>query len=394
MNDGQTGRETRPGPLKGLLFLVVLAAIGAALLYAALMLRSQEGPKVAVEAPEPVSVAVVTAQLQTGFQLSELFTGLATPRRTSQLGFTTGGRIESLSADTGDRVRRGAQLGRLDTRGLRAQLAASEATIAEALAARELALKSVQRQRELRDKGHVSQQAVDEVAAQASSADARVEAVRAQADTLRVQIDLGAITAPFSGVITERFADEGTIASPGQPIFELVELSDMEARIGVPAAVARELLPGETYKLQAGEEPYEAVLRSLTGVIDARQRTVAAVFDISNDGGLPAGSVLRLSIDRTIEERGSWVPVSALTESGRGLWSLLVAERLDDGWYAAGRQVEIVHSSGERAYVRGSIRTGDRIIIDGLQRLAPGQPVTPRDAEIASGTGGPSSHSR
>lgn len=394
MDDGHTTREARPGPLKGILFLIVLAAIVAALLLAAMTLRSEEGPKVAMEAPEPVSVAVISTQLQDGFRLSERFTGLATPRRTSQLGFTSGGRVASLTADIGDRVAAGALLGRLDTRGLRAQLAASEATIDEAIAARELALKSVERQRELRDKGHVAQQVVDEVAAQATSADARVAAARAQADTLRVQIDLAAITAPFSGVITERFIDEGTIASPGQPVFELVELTNMEARIGVPASVARELTPGASYSLTAGEESFDAVLRSLTGVIDTRQRTVTAVFDIASGGELPAGSIVRLGLDRVIEERGNWVPVAALTESGRGLWSILVAERTGDGWVAASRKVEIVHTSGDRAYVRGALGAGDRIIVDGLQRLAPGQPVTPRAGELAGGASAPSSPAR
>ncbi len=389
MDEEYTPRETRPGPLKGLLFILLLALATAVLIFAALTLRSQEGPKVAQEAPVPVSVAVVEVEAQDSFEISERYTGLATPRRTSQLGFTSGGRIEALMADTGARVSQGARLGRLDTRNLRAQLAAAEATIDEALASRELALKSLQRQRDLRDKGHVSQQVVDEVAAQASSADARLLAARAQADTLRVQIDLSRIVAPYGGVITQRFVDEGTIASPGQPVFELVELARMEARIGLPAAVAQGLEPGRTYELDSDGARHLAELRSVTGVIDPRQRTVAAVFEIENDGTLPAGSVVRLAVERRLEERGSWVPVAALTESGRGLWSLLVAQAGDDQWRAQSRQVEIVHTSGDRAFVRGSLKPGDRVIVDGLQRLVPGQPVIPHTATLASGNSDP-----
>ncbi|NBC13843.1 MAG: efflux RND transporter periplasmic adaptor subunit [Gammaproteobacteria bacterium] len=394
MDNAHGTREPRPGPLKGLVYLCVLGLIGAGLFLAAMTLRSEEGPKLPGQPPEPVSVSVVRVEPQESFEISERFTGLATPRRTSQLGFTTGGRIDRLAADVGDQVARGALLGRIDTRNLRAQLAAAEASIDEAMAARELALKSVQRQRDLRDKGHVSQQVVDEVAAQASSADARVEAARAQADTLRVQIDLARIVAPFAGVITQRFADEGTIAAPGQPVFELVELASMEARIGLPAPVARELETGETYQLTADGQTYPASLRAKTGVIDSRQRTVAAVFDLSSDGTIPPGSVVRLAVERELDERGSWVPVAALTEAGRGLWSLMVAESEGDTWFAAGRQVEIVHTSGERAYVRGSLQPGDRVIVDGLQRLVPGQPVTPFAAEMASGASGSLSHDR
>ncbi len=383
MSDMDFGREKRPSALKGLLFFLVLSIVAGGLVYAALNLRSSEGPNVAQDTPRALSVAVVEARISDAFEMKESFTGLATPKRTSQLGFTTGGRIARLQADTGDRVGAGAVLAVLDTRNLRAQLAASEAGMEEARAARELAMKSVQRQRELRDRGHVSQQLVDEASAAALQADARLIAAGAQADTLRVQIDLSQIVAPYGGVITQRFADEGTIASPGQPIFELVESSALEARIGLPAAVSATLEPGRDYLLSADTGQFNAKLRTVTGVIDARQRTVAAVFDIDPRANVPVGSVVRLAIDRQLQERGSWVPVAALTESGRGLWAVMIADRVENGWVAQARLVEIIHNDGERAFVRGLIAEGDRVIVDGLERITPGQPVAPRMVDLA-----------
>ena len=43
-----------------------------------------------------------------------------------------------------------------------------------------------------------------------------------------------------------------------------------------------------------------------------------------------------------------------------------------------------VHSDGDRAYVRGPIQPGERIIVEGLQRVTPGMPVTPRDSQRAN----------
>lgn len=389
-------REKRPSLLRALLFLLVLALIVAGLGTFAFALRSEEGPKVATADPVPISVETVTVALQGDFALDETFTGLITPRRTSQLGFTGSGRIDRLSVDVGDEVEEGATLGRLDTRSLRAQLAAAEAQIDDVIASRELALRTVDRQRTLRDQGHVSQQLVDEASAQASSADARLDVARAQADTLRVQIDLSRIRAPFAGTITQRYFDEGAIAPPGSPIFELVETGALEARIGVPVSTLDALEPGEVYTLSVAGQDVPATLRSVTGVVDMRQRTVTTVFDVVEPGSVAAGAVARLPMERAIEEHGIWVPVSALTASSRGLWSVLVAGSADTGgWVAETRLVEIIHTDGPRAFVRGALNDGDQVIIDGLHRITPGQSVTPREGQLAvSGTSPAGAQSR
>jgi len=370
-------REPKPRAWKGLLFLLVLVAIVAVLGLFVLQQRSVDGPLVVKAAPKPLSVNTLQVSLQDHFVADERFSGLVTPRRTSQLGFATGGRVQSLKADVGDKVVRGRVLARLDTRALRAQLAAAEAVVVEAETAHALALATVQRQVTLSGQGHVSQQRVDEATAQANSARARIDAAQANADTLSVQIDLARIDAPYAGVITARMADEGAIAGPGQPVFELVETGRLEARIGLTAKLASTLKTGETYRLVSDRGEVAATLRSVTGVIDATQRTVTTMFDIDEPENVSVGAVVRIELDRTVDERGLWLPVSALSEREHGLWSVFVARREDGSWTAQPGTVEVIHTDGDRAYVRGAIRDGDLLILDGLQRIAPGQPVIP-----------------
>ena len=382
--EGEEIREKKPTVLKGLVFLLLLGIGGTGIFFGAMQLRSEEGPKVAHEAPAPLTVSVVTVEPAKAFDLKESYAGLAEARRTSLLGFASSGRIADISADVGDRVKTGQTLAKLDTRSLEAQLASANAGVEEARAAHDLALNTVQRQRQLKLQGHVAQQRVDEAEAQANTALARVEAAKAQADTLRVQIDLARITAPFDGVVTQRLADEGAIASPGQAVLELVEKGHLEARLGLPAQSAARLEPGQTYTLVADTGEVAARLRNVTGVIDANQRTVSAVFDIDNPDIIAAGAVVRLALDRSVGEEGFWVPVKALSAASRGLWTVYVAEASGDGWTAVPRPVEMVHSEGDRAYVRGPVQAGDRVIVDGLQRITPGMPVTPREAQRAN----------
>ena len=384
---GDEIREKKPTVWKGIVFLFLLAGFGALLFFAATRLRSAEGPHVAHDVPAPLTVSVVSAKPAEAFDLKESYAGLAEARRTSMLGFASGGRIASIRADVGDKVKAGDTLAKLDTRSLQAQLAAASAQVQEARASHNLALSTAERQRKLKLEGHVSQQRVDEADAQADTALARVEAAKAQADTLRVQIDLARITAPFDGVVTQRLADEGAIASPGQPVLELVEKGHLEARLGLPAQSAALLEPGRAYTLMADTGEVPARLRSVTGVIDANQRTVTAVFDIENPDLVAVGAVVRLALDRSIGEEGFWVPVKALSAASRGLWTVYVAEPSGDGWKAVPRPVEMVHSEGDRAYVRGPVEAGERMIVDGLQRITPGMPVSPRDARRADLSG-------
>jgi RND family efflux transporter MFP subunit len=360
----------------------MLAAGG--LFAASQLLRSEEGPRVARFDPEPLAVTVVPVRLESDFEIAESFTGLAEARRTSQLGFSGGGRVENLAVRVGDRVSAGQNLARLDTRNLNAQLSAARAAVAEAEAAHRLAMSTVERQRTLASQGHVSFQRVDEAEAQASTAAARIDSARAQADTIRVQLDLARITAPYDGVITARMMDEGAIASPGQPVFELVETGALEARIGVPAVTAATLQPGATYELSSATGPVIAELRSVTGVVDMTQRTVNAIFLIPDSEAVPAGSIVRLVRPRQITEDGFWVPLKALSSASRGAWTLYVAvPDGSGGWRAETRTVDALHPAGDRVFVRGPMRPDDRVITEGVHRLSPGLPVIPRDAPRA-----------
>lgn len=381
MSDAQQTYESAPKPtaIKGILFFIALIVIGAVLAVFVITQRSAEGPKVVSSQPEPISVEVAEVEIQTSFDIDERFSGLVTPARTSSLGFTSGGRIDALYADIGDRVEQGAVLAKLDTRSLSAQLASAEASIAEARATHSLAVATVQRQQRLAANGHVSLQAVDEAVAQADTAQARISAARANASALRVQISLATISAPFSGVITQRMADEGVIANPSQPIFELVERDQLEARIGLTQELAATMVTGAEYELIGAQGKVPAQLRSVTGVIDRSFRTVTAVFDLADPESTTPGEVVRLAVEQTVDERGSWVPVSALTESQRGLWSVYVVRENAGASIATPDNVEVIHSDGERAYVRGGLRDGDVVITDGLHRITPGQRVRPNN---------------
>ncbi|HAY06641.1 MAG TPA: efflux RND transporter periplasmic adaptor subunit, partial [Hyphomonas sp.] len=142
-SESELSRDVRPTWLKGIAFLVILGLATGGLVYGAFAMRSKEGPKVAVAAPEPLTVEVADIEVATTFELEEGYAGLATASRTSQLGFSSGGRIDAINVRVGDRVTAGATLAKLDIRALGAQLASANAVVEEARASHRLALDTV-----------------------------------------------------------------------------------------------------------------------------------------------------------------------------------------------------------------------------------------------------------
>ncbi|MEE2527263.1 efflux RND transporter periplasmic adaptor subunit [Hyphobacterium sp. HN65] len=358
-------------------FAVIAAALGIAAIVLLVSASRAANADVHYAEPGALPVNVLRVVHQDDAAISEAYPGLITARRESDLGFESGGRIAEMAVDVGDRVEAGDRLAVLDTSTLRAQIAAADAQTNEAQAQVEIARATQQRQQILLERGHISQQRLDEVATTTIAAEARRAAAAAQANALRAQLALAEVTAPFSGVVTARMADEGAIAAPGSPVLRLVEDTALEIRIGLPVAAAAPLIVGETYAFETNAGRIEAVFRNSTGVVDVRTRTITALFDISS-GPARAGEVARLQLETGIGERGFWVPTSALTEARRGLWSVQVLVEDETGnWMLEPRVVETLRVEVDRAFVRGAVSDNELIVAAGLQRVTPGQRVVP-----------------
>ncbi|MFT6661688.1 MAG: RND family efflux transporter MFP subunit [Maricaulis maris] len=328
---------------------------------------------------------MITASHDPQASIAEFFPGLIAARRQSALGFERAGRIDRVFVDVGDRVVAGDVLARLDVRAVQAQIAAAEAQTAEAAAQTALASETESRQAQLLERGHISQQRFDEVRTSTRAALARQNAAAAAADALRVQLDLSLMIAPFDGVVTARRSDEGAIASPGQPLLELVELDQLEINVGLPQSVAGDFSPGDPalFMVNGRGEPVTARFRASSSVVDRQTRTVTAVFDLAPGQSVAAGQIARLTVRTPIGTDGFWVPTAALAEGRRGLWSVYVLAPAESGTFQLEpRVVETVRVEAERIYVRGAVADGELLLASGLQRITPGQIVVPAVSEV------------
>lgn len=402
-DDTQTHYEQSPSLSKkatlrrGVLFIAIIAfAIFCAFIAARLL--DLEQPALLLETKEvtPYHVEIATLDYIDDAHIKETYTAVIKAGRSSNLGFDRGGRIASLYVDLGDKVKKGQLLAKLDTRSLESQLNAAEAEARRAAAQLKLTELSIERQQDLFDKGHVSAARLDQVTAEADSAKAQIAAAEARADQIRVEIDLMSLRAPFAGQIETRLVDEGAIAAPGISIFSLNETAALEAEMGLPERIARELQTGKTYEFTHDGKSLKGLVKSQSGQIDLRTRTINTLFEFSNEGLLRPGSIVKLRIATPLGARGAWVALDSLVSAKRGLWALYVVEtcenKTDPKMIIEGgavpeqfdcvgmREVEVLHLTESLAFIRGSAETGDDYIVSGVHALVPGMAVQPKRA--------------
>ncbi|MCG8585814.1 MAG: efflux RND transporter periplasmic adaptor subunit [Pirellulales bacterium] len=394
-------------------------------------------------ADSAMPVATMTATPVDSYRADRSYTGHVVARRASRLSFERPGKVIKILVDEGDTVARGQLIAELDTRHLLAQrqrlqaeraqaaaqldelragprhqtIAAARAQVRNLEAQRDQIKRSYERYQKLRKQGVVTESEYEDayysaraIAAQLDAAQkqldeleagTRVERVTAQAAVvaqldarlaeLAVDIDHARLVAPFAGRLAERRVDEGTVVAAGTPIFEIVERSNLEAWIGLPATTASRLNVGSTHDIEVGGRQYAATLTSLSPQLDTATRTRKAIFAFNDaaDKSLVPAEVARVSLSEEIGATGYWLPADALVRSTRGLWSALVVVRdakNDDRETVEPRDVELLYSAGHEVFVRGTLAPGDQVVSTGVHRIAAGQQVRSQTAATSVAT--------
>lgn len=414
----------------GLLPIALAATIGSVY-----YVRTAASSAPVSEISDALTVEAIAVERVNGYTTTREYTGELVAGRSSALGFEQAGTVVSIAVDEGDRVAAGQPLAQLDTRTLEAQRQQLEAQRQEALAQlrelqagprqedvaaaqaavgdleQQLALAVLQRDRReaLYRQGAISLEELDQQTfntgalenrlAQAQSRLAELEAgtrreqLEAQAARVeqleaslqQVDVDLAKSTlyAPFEGTVSTRSVDEGVVVGSGQTVLNLVEAGPLETRVGVPPAVAETLGVGSPQTVRLGDRTYTATIDALLPELDDMSRTVTVVLTMPATN-LTVGQTVRLLLEETQTAEGFWLPTTALVPGERGLWSVYVltdpapqeSDAVSTDIYTVGRRdVEVIHTEGDRALVRGTLQAGERAIAAGVHRVVPGEPV-------------------
>ncbi|OEG75288.1 efflux transporter periplasmic adaptor subunit [Shewanella colwelliana] len=146
----------------------------------------------------------------------------------------TSGRIIKVNYDVNDIVPQGAALLEITSKAQGAELAAAEAELARAQAQNEEAQKQRKRYEELFPQGAISQGDMDQAIANARTSSQAVSAAKARIIQANESLQYTIVSAPFSGIVTQRYVEEGETVAPGQPLLSGFSTDQLRAVTNVP----------------------------------------------------------------------------------------------------------------------------------------------------------------
>lgn len=307
---------------------------------------------------------------------SRSFTGIVAARVQSDLGFRVSGKVLQRLVDTGQTVKRGQVLLRLDPIDLQLAAHAQREAVAAARARARQASDDEARYRALRGTGAVSASAYDQYKAAADAARAQLSAAEAQAKVADNATRYAELLADADGIVMETLAEPGQVISAGQAVVRLAHAGPREALVQLPETLRPAVGSSAEARLFGRQDISVATrLRQLSDVADRQTRTFEARYVLDDElANAPLGTTITVQISeqQTALTSAVQVPIAALYDAGNGpgIW-VIRGEPAQVAW----TPVSVKSLDDESARISGAIKPGDQIVALGAHLLRDGQAV-------------------
>ena len=258
---------------------------------------TKEAPKDAPKGKPALTVSVIKPASQAIKSALAANGSLAAWQEASVSAEVTGLRLIELTASVGDTVAKGQVLARFSQDTLNAEIAATRAQVADAQAASDEARNNGQRARDMEKSGFYSQQAISQWINAEKSANARLDAAKANLTLQELRLSNTTVRAPDDGVITAKPAVLGSVLAPGVELYRLIRQGRLEWRAELTAAELTQVKRGESVLIDVGGKQVAGKVRQIAPTMDSQTRNALVYVDISNADvrnlNLKAGQFLR-----------------------------------------------------------------------------------------------------
>ena len=335
------------------------------------------------------------------------------------------GYIRVINVDVGDHVREGQTLAVLEIPELAAQLAGADAAVRRAQEEIRRAKSDVERAQSTHAAAHsayarlkqaadsraglVAQQEVDDSLAKDLGAEAQVASAEAELSAARQQVEVAQanqkqfnalsnyarIIAPFSGVITNRYADTGALIQAGtssstqaMPVVRLAQTSKLRLVVPIPESLAAQIHLGDPVKVrvQALNRDIEGKVSRFADSLDRQTRTMETEIDFDNrDGRLIPGMYAETQVSLREKKDALTVPLEAVTRNGDDATVLAVNAQNE----IEERHIKLGLEDSSRVEVASGLSDHDRVVIGNRSQFHNGEKISPKDVSAgALKTGG------
>ncbi|AYC18087.1 Multidrug efflux pump subunit AcrA [Dickeya dianthicola] len=342
-------------------------------------------------APE---VGIITIKSQTLNIITEL-PGRTSAYRIAEVRPQVNGIILKRNFVEGSDVKAGTSLYQIDPATYQAQYNNAKAALVQAQANAEIAQLTVNRYKPLLGTNYVSKQDYDQAVATARQTEAAVAAAKASLDNAQISLNYTRVTAPITGRVGKSTVTEGALVSNAQatamttiqqldPIYVDVTQStndflrlkkELESgtlqQTNGKANVQLTLDSGTRYSQAGTLEFSDVTVDETTGSI-----TLRAVFPNPDHNLLP-GMFVRAQLDSGVTPNAILVPQQGVSRTPRGDATVML---VGEGDKVEVHSITTGQAIGDKWLVTSGVKSGDRIILTGLQKIRPGMQVKAQEA--------------
>jgi RND family efflux transporter MFP subunit len=333
--------------------------------------------------PRTETQLVRVASVSTASGSDRAFTGVVTARVQSNLGFRVSGKVTERLVDTGQAVRVGQPLMRIDRTDFTHAITAQVESVAAARAHAEQTAADEARYRGLVSTGAASASTYDQMKAAADAAGNQLAAAEAQARVAKDEGEYTTLVADADGIVVETLAEPGQVVAAGQTVIRLAHAGPREAAVNLPETVERPKL-GSVAQAALYSKPgvsFTGRLRQLSDAADPLTRTFEARYVLGGEASkAPLGETVTISLDGSKGISALEVPLASVFDpgSGPGVWIL---DRQKSS--VTFRKVHLLQVGVETATIADGVKEGDHIVALAPHLLHEGQVV--RVEEVKAG---------
>jgi membrane fusion protein (multidrug efflux system) len=366
--------------------LFAALALPALLLLAACGESETSAPAARAMPPMPVSVVEVKPE---PLPITNELPGRIAPTRIAEVRPRVAGIVVERVFEQGSMVKEGDVLYRIDPAQFRVQVESAEATLQRAQAVQVQARQQADRQKTLVERNATSAQQHENAVAALAQANADVAAAQAGLAAARLNLEYTEVKAPIAGRIGRALITEGALVTSAENLATIQQLDPvyvdftqsssqlLRLRRALEAGELDSPAPGEArvrIRMDDGSEyGHPGRLLFSEATVDPTTGQVTMRAEVPNPtGDLLPGLYVRVLIEQGIEPSAIAVPQQAVQRNAGGASQVYVVNAQNA---AELRTVRVGRAIGTRFVIQEGLQNGDRVIVEGFQKVRPGAPV-------------------
>lgn len=342
-----------------IIFAVVVGGLAVLAFFKLKSNQAEVQAKVYKKNPDATVMVQAETLKSAPFDYTSTYLGSFAPNKEAIIASEASGRVVQVGVQEGQHVSAGQLIAQLDTDILKYQLKIAESNLA-------LAEKTAQR---------LTNAAAGLTEVQVDNAQNQVQTLKYQIELYKKQISMATIKAPFSGIITAKYFEIGSLAGPGAQMAVLTDISTLKLEISVPEKDVPKFKTG--MKLQVTTEVYPNFTYTGTvGVIaskaDQTKNYIVKVLVPNNSAKpLKAGMYGQVALSNNVNNNSISIPRTALVGSNKNPEVYVIRDGV-----AKKQAITIGASNDTRLQVTSGLQENDVVAVGGLVNLTDGIKVT------------------